>query len=200
MVSYCTHCKEHKNFVVLQEHIVGSSDDHPAVEYTFANCEHCKSPSLFIRKEFGPGFEQGDYYTIYPKNDRNLGFDVPEMVKQSYDEAVECVNSKIWTAAVVMVGRALEAVCKDPFPDAKNLYHGLTKMKERGLISEELLEWSNELRVLRNLGTHATPEKITGEDANEAIDFLQAILEIFYHLRPKFKRMKERRSQEAQLS
>lgn len=58
-------------------------------------------------------------------------------------------------------------------------------MKDNGLISEELLEWSNELRVLRNLGAHATSEKITGQDANEAIDFLQAILETLYHLRPK---------------
>ncbi|MBC2726108.1 DUF4145 domain-containing protein [Desulfosporosinus sp.] len=200
MVSYCTYCKEHRIFKVIKEHIVGPNDDHPPFEFTFAYCEHCESPSLFIREDFGAGFDWDDYYRIYPQNERNLMFEVPDMVKQSYDDAVSCVNAKIWTAAVVMVGRALEAVCKDAFPDSKNIYHGLKQMKDNGLISEELLEWSNELRVLRNMGAHATTGKITAEDANEALDFLQAILEIFYHLRPKFERMKERRSSETLVS
>lgn len=199
MVSYCTHCKEYKNFIALKEYIVGPSDKHPPFEYTFANCEFCESPSLFIREDIGLGFEFDDFFRIYPQNDRNLGFDVPEIVKRSYDEAVKCENAKIWTAAVVMIGRALEAVCKDAFPDSKDIYNGLKKMKDNGLISEELLEWSNELRVLRNLGAHATTEKISGQDANEAIDFLQAILETLYHLRPKFKRMKDRRSKEKEI-
>jgi hypothetical protein len=200
MVNYCTRCKEYKNFKVLKEHIIGPDEDNLPCEYTFAYCDHCNVPSLFIREDFGLGFEFDDYYRIYPANERNLGFDVPDIVKQSYDEAVKCENAKIWIAAVVMVGRALEAVCKDAFPESKTIHSGLQKMKDNGLISEELLEWSNELRSLRNLGAHATSEKISSEDAIEAIDFLQAILETLYHLRPKFKKMKERRLKGEQAS
>jgi len=66
-------------------------------------------------------------------------------------------------------------------------------MYSKGLISQELLDWANELRVLRNLGAHATNERIDVLDATGALDFLQAILEILYDLRPKFEEFKRRR-------
>jgi len=64
----------------------------------------------------------------------------------------------------------------------------------RGIISQELSDWGDQLRVIGNLGAHATNEKIDRQDATEAIDFLQAILEILYDLRPKFEQMRARRS------
>lgn len=67
-------------------------------------------------------------------------------------------------------------------------------MLENGIISQEIFDWSTELRVIRNFGAHATAEKITSEDAKESMDFLRAILETFYYMRPKFKQMKARRS------
>lgn len=193
MVGYCKDCNEHRNYIKIETHTICPKEYIP-MEYTFAYCEHCKTPSLFLREDYGRGFEEDEYYRLYPVNERLINFDVPEIVKQSYEEAVKSINASCWIASVVMVGRALEAVCKDAFPESKNVYTGLKKMKEKGLISEELLEWSNELRVLRNMGAHASDEKITAIDATEALDFLQAILEIFYHLRPKFNKMKERRA------
>jgi hypothetical protein len=92
-----------------------------------------------------------------------------------------------------MVGRTLEAVCKEFEPTTRTVYDGLKSLHAKGFISNELLEWATELRVLRNLGAHATNEKIDVLDATGALDFLQAILEILYDLRPKFEQFKKRR-------
>jgi hypothetical protein len=92
-----------------------------------------------------------------------------------------------------MVGRTLEAVCKEFDPNTKSVFEGLKSLHVKGIISTELLEWATELRVLRNLGAHATTPKIEVFDALGALDFLQAILEILYDLRPRFEQFKKRR-------
>lgn len=147
-----------------------------------------------MREDFGLGFEQDSYYRLYPKNERSLNFFLPDIVRTSYDDAIKCERHQIWTAAVVMVGRALEAACKEAIPNSKSINDGLKKMLADGIISQELYDWANELRILRNLGAHATLAQIEQQDANESIDFLQAILETLYHLRPKFEQMKARRA------
>ena len=66
-------------------------------------------------------------------------------------------------------------------------------MRGRGIISQELSDWGHALRSVGNLGAHPASETIDYQDACEAIDFLQAMLEILYELRPKFERMRQRR-------
>jgi hypothetical protein len=97
-------------------------------------------------------------------------------------------------ACVVLVGRTLEGVAKEFDASATSVFQGLRYMHGKGLISQELLDWANELRVLRNLGAHATTKRIDSLDARDALDFLQAILEILYSLRPKFEELKQRRA------
>lgn len=193
MIQYCPICEEVRSFQLINRHINSGIDNVPT-EYSFACCEKCREPVVFIREDVGDGFENDSYYRVYPKNERHLGFNLPNLVRQSYEDAIRCENAKIWTATVVMVGKCLEAVCKDSFPGSKTMFDGLKKMRDNGLLSEEILEWSNELRVLRNYGAHALDEKIMSIDAIESIDFLQAILEILYNLRPKFDEMKKRRA------
>ncbi len=194
MIAYCSICKDKKEFSIKSQYAYKASKKDVEKEYVFAVCEHCESPSLFAREDpIGIGYEFWDCdIRLYPKDERIVSYSLPELVKRSYEEAVKCENAKAFIAATVMVGRALEAVCKDYVPEVKTIDAGLKKMKENGLISDELLEWSNELRFLRNQGAHATEREFSVQDAKESLDFMQAIMEILYHLRPKFNEMKER--------
>ena len=149
---------------------------------------------MFAREDTGDGFEHGSYYRLWPPQSRHLGFALAEIVRQSYQEVARCETAKAYVAAVVMVRRALEAITKEHEPTARTLRAGLKAMLSRGLVSQEISDWGHELRVIGNLGAHATKESINRLDAVEAIDFLQAILEILYDLRPKFERMHARRS------
>ncbi len=68
---------------------------------------------MFCREDLGNGFESDNYYRLWPAQSRHLAFTLPEIVRQSYDEAVKCENAKAYVAAVVMVRRALEAITKE---------------------------------------------------------------------------------------
>lgn len=194
IVYQCESCDEPSSYDLISNHIL--PDEGPPEEYSFCFCQKCNQPALFIREDMGDGFENDSYYRLYPRHNRHLGFALPQIVRDSYEEAVKCEASKTWTACVVMVGRTLEAVCKEFIPDTRTIYQGLNEMHTQGIISDEILEWSNELRFLRNIGAHASSTKLTYRDSSEAVDFLQSILEILYELRPKFEAMKTRRDAE----
>jgi hypothetical protein len=191
MVYHCWHCDEATNFIVLNTHIL--PEEGPPEEYSFAQCEKCHKPALFYRENMGDGFDKDSFYRLYPPHDRHIGYYLPDVVRASYEEAVACENSKTWIACAVMVGRTLEAICVEYDPATKTMFATLKSMLANGVISQELYDWANELRVIRNYGAHATSQSITRQDAMEALDFLQAILEIMYELRPKFKKMQDRR-------
>jgi hypothetical protein len=192
MVYHCSHCEKHTNFRAIKVHILPTES--PPEEYTFASCEVCKNPALFLREDMSDGFERDAYYRVYPPHSRHIGYLLPKVVRASYEEAVRCENGRSWIACVVMVGRTLEAVCVEYDSKTRNMAGTLKAMLTNGAISQELFDWANELRVIRNYGAHATDQEITEQNAREALDFLQALLEIFYELRPKFKAMKERRT------
>lgn len=195
MIYICTRCEEYSNFVTMQVHLL--PDEAPPEEFTFAKCEICGNPAVFVREDVGDGFENDSYYRLYPAHDRHIGYFLPGVVRVSYEEAVRCESSKAWIACVVMVGRALEAVTKDYDSKQKTMFSGLQAMYQNGAISQEIHDWANELRVIRNYGAHASEEHIDRQDANEALDFLQAILETLYYMRPKFQKMKARRAKPA---
>lgn len=192
MIYQCSFCDKHMQYTPLAVHVVG--DEILPEEFTFAACPECRIPVVFTRADLGDGFEADDYYRVYPPHERAIHFTLPPVVKESYEEAVRCETHRSWIACVTMVGRTLEAVTKEYAPTARTMYLGLQKMHTDGIISQEISDWADELRVIRNYGAHATNQKITREDASEALDFLQAILETLYYMRPKFKLMKARRA------
>lgn len=192
MIYHCTNCDDPQNFTTVAREV--NNNEGPPTEYTLSRCVRCGNIVLFCREDLGDGFENDSYYRLWPPQGRHLGFALPEIVRQSYEQAVKCEIAKLHIPAVVMVRRALEAVTKEHEPKAHSLHAGLKAMFSRGLVSKEIADWGNELRAIGNLGAHATEEKIDRLDAVEAIDFLQAILEILYDLRPKFERMRARRS------
>lgn len=198
LASACPQCEQPRTFTVDFVHRL--PEEGPPEEYTVCHCDVCKKPAIFYREDMGDGFDKDSFYRVYPAQGRHVGYYLPDIVRQSYEEAVRCEAAKTWIACVVMVGRTLEAVCKEFDPPSKTVFEGLKSLHSKGIISNELLEWATELRVLRNLGAHATNQKIDFVDATGALDFLQAILEILYDLRPRFEQFKDRRkvSQQAE--
>lgn len=162
--------------------------------YWFGQCANCRSViGLVSQERFGPDpGQRGPFKQIHPPL-RQVNYQLPPLVDHSYREAIKCEATGAWQATTVMVRRALEAIAKEFDPSAKSLQQGLESMKSQGAISEELLQWAHGLRLLGNVGAHATEEQMTDLDAREAIDFLDAIAEIIYQLRPKFKAMQARR-------
>jgi hypothetical protein len=190
IVEICHSCEQPRSLIV--DMIQRIPEEGPPEEYTFVHCSKCAKPAVFYREDVGDGFERDSYYRVYPAQERHIGYALPAMVREAYEEAVRCELSRTRMACAVMVGRTLEAVCKQFDPSARGIFDGLRSMHSKGVISQELLDWANELRTLRNLGAHATSERIDASDVTGALDFLQAILEILYDLRPKFENFRHR--------
>lgn len=190
-VSRCPACEAHTIFST--EHRLASDQQRSGVVHLLATCAKCGLPALFVQG--GEGREHTAAERVYPAPRRHIGYDIPASVRESYEEAVRCEESGVATACVVMVGRTLEAVCKEHEPKTTSIFDGLKRLHEAGAISHEMKEWANQIRVLRNYGAHASDGMTAPADAREALDFLQAIMEIMYDLRPRFGRLKKRVAQ-----
>lgn len=159
--------------------------------YRFGHCVRCRRPGLIAELEVGPE----EYLTPsqeYPAS-RNIDAQLPPKVEESFREALRCEIAGAPLATAVMVRRTLEAIGRTFDPDARTLAEVLRTMKEKGLISEEVAQWGDQLRFIGNIGAHPTDDVVSSQEAREALDFLVAIVETIYVLRPKFQKMMERR-------
>lgn len=191
--AFCPHCEKSSAFFLYKPEEFQSCGR--TVRYYFGSCYQCKGPAVFLERTEKRGKGAESLARAYPLHRAALSCQLPTIAEQSYAEALRCEEAKAWLACVVMIGRTLEAVCKEHFQDQKGLsvFAGIAKLHEQGLISEQLKIWADELRILRNVGAHATQVTVAEQDAREALDFLRAILENLYDLSPKFAQFKARR-------
>jgi len=169
----------------------------PAV--ILVDCPICGNPSLLraVRiDEYGTK-EWTDVVREWPAPARCLTADeMPENIKKDVQDSIKSYNANIYSACVVLCGRALERICVAKTSE-KTIYSGLKKLRENGIIDQRLYEWANALREQRNIGAHAGEEDVKKEDARDVLDFLIAICEYIFVLSKKFEDFKVRKASKA---
>jgi Domain of unknown function (DUF4145) len=188
---WCPDCQAHMQLIVDGRHGWQREEGEPGTMYYFGHCVRCRHPGLISEMEIGPD-EWSPQTQEYPAP-RSVEAKLPPRVEESFREAVRCEIAGAPLATAVMVRRTLEAIGRTFDEKARTLAEVLRTMKNKGLISEELAQWGDALRFIGNIGAHPTGSAVTVEDAREALDFLVAIVETIYVLRPKFQKMKARR-------
>jgi hypothetical protein len=169
-------------------------DEGSDIVHWFDGCAMCCWPGVLCA--IVTGAADGDIATRNsstgpPDRERK---DLPPLVAESYREARVCAHGGVHIASAVMVRRTLEAVTKSFDPSAKTLNAGLRAMREQGVISDELFRWGDHLRFLGSVGAQPREgESVSERDALDAMQFLEAIIETIYVLRPKFAEMMARR-------
>jgi hypothetical protein len=167
-------------------------DDYPIpAQYSLLQCTHCQEPLVEWREDYGGGFEADDPVFKYPAR-RMLSFDIPEALRNEYDEARQVFTAKAYRATLVMVRRVLEGTCQDQGAKKRTLAASLKELEAQGKIDGMLAEWADLLRVVGNEGAHFGSEP-TREDALDALDFGEALLDHLYVLRKRFADFKQRR-------
>lgn len=164
----------------------------PPSLYSLVRCSKCTNPALLVQEDFGQGWD--DPVRIWPHNERLLSSAIPASLRREAEEARACYDAKAYTAAVVMVRRTLEGVCQEHGVDDRPLAKALQKMLDQGHLDARLLEWSQELRALGNAGAHYTGSPVSREDARDALELAEAMLDHLYVLAKRFKEFKDRRS------
>lgn len=155
-----------------------------------------------------------DVVRIHPKPPKSfLSHRIPRSVRDSIEEAEKSLQANANIAACAMLGRALEAVCRDlleehapptppgkPQPPQKRplmLGEGIRKLKDKGLIDDRLYDWSQQLHAFRNAAAHPTDESISREDAEDLQSFVYAIIEYIYDLTDRYNDFKNRMEKKA---
>ena len=79
-----------------------------------------------------------------------------------------------------MTRRAMHSLCEDKGGTGKDLFAQLKDLKDRSVITPDLWEWSEELRILGRNGAHPEWPDVTPDDAKYGINFLREILRYVY--------------------
>ena len=153
-----------------------------------------------------------DVVRIFPKPPKVFSsFRIPKVVKDSLNEADRSLQAGANIAACVMLGRALEALCRDildsapetpsttttPVTPAKPkkkimLGEGIKKLRDSKVIDDRLYDWSQQLQAFRNLAAHPEDISISRHDAEDLQTFVNAIVEYVYDLADRYEEFKSR--------
>jgi len=195
MIIECPYCESKVDGKIIGEHISCSEEAPIPFKTVLLECPVCKESLLGCQELIQVGPEEEEWITgnrLWPQPTNSSHWLIPEIVRDSLDEAHKCYNGRAYSACAVMCGRALEGLCRISKTKSKNISGGLQELLERKIIDERLFQWGEALRKQRNLGAHATGEKISKADARDLLDFANAICEYIYVLSDKFEKFLKR--------
>ncbi len=109
-------------------------------------------------------------------------------------EARACFSAKLYTAAAVMVRRTLEGMCIDQGTGKKQLFAALSDLRDAKKIEGRLFDWAQALRALGNQGAHFSKEAVGREDAQDALELAEALLDYIYVFTAKYDEFQQRRA------
>jgi uncharacterized protein DUF4145 len=192
----CPHCDKPSSYAVHGHvRVAGGSPgdkwDLPTM-VMLASCEHCYG-LVVVGREYFSGHGYDDPYVLWPERERPLNPAIPAGLREDHGEARTCFKAKAYRAAVVMVRRLLEGVCRENQIEDRNLHRALGELKARGVIDDKLLEWAHSLRAMGNIGAHYGVT-VSRQDAEDAIQLSEAILDYIYVLTAKFNEFKARKA------
>jgi hypothetical protein len=186
----CSYCEARVDAKVIAEHRDPYNPDEEPGPFraVLLECPNCKNALLAgqILEYFEKGSTWDEPTRLWPTPEKFLSHHIPEIVRTSLEEANLCFKARAYAACVVMCGRSLEGVCRHHKTKSQYLGGGLKELRERDLIDGRLFQWAQELQKSRNLSAHATGEKVSKQDAQDLLDFTNAICDYLFVLTAKF--------------
>ena len=195
MIIECPHCEATVDGAVLFQYEIprGEPWEQP-IRTVLLKCPRCASP-LLGNQELTET-EDGEMWLaperLWPSPKRVLAWSLPLVVRFSLEEADRCLRAGAFTASAVMSGRALEGVCRHYKTKSMYLGEGLKQLLAAEVIDKRLFEWGQALQLHRNIGAHATEERISKADALDLLEFSIAICDYVFVLSEKFTEFKAR--------
>jgi hypothetical protein len=197
MIIECPYCEAKVDGREIGDHTSCDEENPYPFKTILLECPICRSALVGCQEliQTGPNTEEWiPGQRLWPRPESYISRLIPEIVRISLEEANKCFKAKAYTACAVMSGCALEGICQHFQTKSKTLARGLEELLERGILEKRLSEWGKILREQRNLGAHASDEKISREDAQDLLDFVNAICDYVFVLSDKYDKFVERKS------
>lgn len=118
----------------------------------------------------------------YPLWNPTLHEAVPAPVSSSALEAEKCPEVGAYNACGVMTRRAVHSLCEDKGAEGRDLFAQLKDLKAKQLITPDLHEWADSLRVLGRDGAHPEFPEVTADDAEDGVKLLRESVKYVYIL------------------
>lgn len=202
MIIECPFCESKVDGKVKGEHTDVDAAEEP-FKVILLECPVCNSALLGSQEMFQADFDKyewSDTKRLWPRPEKLINWDLPDLVRTSLDEANKCYKAKAYSACAVMCGRILEGICKEFGIKNKLLGRGLKELLDKQIIDKKIYEWGQQLRKHRNIGAHASEQKISPEDAKDLVEFANAICEYVFVLTAKFEKFMNRQEKKNKLS
>lgn len=167
-----------------------------SIAYELAFCVRCESVFLIRGRQIEVPSE---YFTptirevIYPREREVLPEPVPASVRRAFESALICFRAGTYEPCAIMCRKSLEALCSALGETDTVLAVRIAKLSASGRIDQRLASWANELRLVGNDAAHDLEFEVSKEDAQDGLDFVEAILQNVFVLDHKFSRLKARR-------
>lgn len=161
-----------------------------------SKCLNCYEPLL--QKDFFY-FQDDDYWSngnhqLYPKMEISCSEYIPEIIQRPYLEALKCYKIQAYDACVIMTRKGIEALCINKGVPQGKLIDMIKKLENQQIISKDMYNWANELRILGNDGAHSHNQLVTQNDAKYSIEFLEALIVFLFDLTAKYEKLLNRKN------
>ena len=143
-------------------------------------CSHCERPTFFEGDKQNPSPIIGDAVE-----------NIPEDIKQLYDEARENTGIGAYTSAVLACRKMLMHIAVEQgAKPGKNFVEYVEYLSGKGFVPPNGKQWVDHIRSKGNEANHEIV--LMGEkDALELIDFIEMLLKFIYEFPEKFKKISE---------
>jgi hypothetical protein len=193
MIIECPYCEARVDGQVISLNVDPIDENGlPPFRVSLLKCPTCHNS--LISGQYQSGKDRWEQPSrLWPSPQKHISFHIPPIVSISLEEANSCFKARAYSACAVMCGRALEGICRSLKTKSPYLAKGLGELRDRGIIDARLMRWAEELQKSRNIGAHASNEKVSKQDANDLLDFVNAICEYVFVLTHQFDTYIERK-------
>jgi hypothetical protein len=187
-VAFCPHCSNRvpQRLVHNQEYVDrvinadGSlSDDGPPAAYWVVVCETCGHILVYNDLDMEDEPNSFRMAKLQWPSAGVLDQSVPESVRALYEEAT-LVKNRSASSFAVQIRRALEAMCQEQGLTGRTLQQNLQELAKRNIIPPVLAEMTDVLRMVGNLGAHASAQSVRPSHVRVIDDFFRAVIEYVY--------------------
>jgi Domain of unknown function (DUF4145) len=159
------------------------------MQHLIYRCVNCKKDTYFLMRGTARTDPRLDGVKVeappeivqqYPVYSLTGHSSVNQDVRKAIIEAENCFSVNAFNACGVMARRAIHCLCSDKGAKGKDLYEQLKYLKDNNLITPDLWDWAEELRIVGRSGAHPEWEEISKGEADYALRFLREIIRYVY--------------------
>lgn len=160
-------------------------DEYSEPTYAILICQACRKRFVAEKNKSTDAWS-----AVYPIPHKSVTKEIPEPVKGEFEEAHLCFAVRAYRASVSMCETALEALWREQEAS------GLLDLKDKGIISPQLYDRANEVRLWGNVAKHElVSDVVAKEDTEQLLAYVDALLNAVYVEPKRLDTLRRKREQ-----